>query len=520
MNKQRKDKLFSSSKRCCISNKCISGTSKEVVFVDYIPDYLKKMGYEMIKVKLAILMILFCLFPVSAQFAYDDNTLPTLNPTQNGTTIIINSTGMNISGLSSTIANSTYWKLDGTNVPTANWNMNNFSFLGLRNLNFSTVFGINPSISTDGGANLFLRALTHNIMSDLIDLGTGTNTAVSLTFNAGNDEGFILYSNGTFSSLGIDNFETNKPWFFDTYINISTTVNGTIFNGNGTGLKGICLSNGTGCSATSFNNTNVAYLNNSQIFTGLNNFTRNTIMSNLTVNNLTVLNFSSFYNNISLLPNRAIQLGGAGAYVSGDGTTAQLSGTIGWINAVILQTCTGGFTACAFNFLTSGGTNGVLTFTNSSGRSYWTLTRTGNQYVPVVFSTWYPNELTTYFNFTTSGGRNDTFNLNFNNTVINRDVNITRNLNVLGNITSKTISLSNTTNSGMDRCTLVAGVCTINNNRVTLNTNIFCTAQTLAGVALGQGLAVTARVAGVHYNITSGSALDTSIIACLLVEPS
>lgn len=99
------------------------------------------------------------------------------------------------------------------------------------------------------------------------------------------------------------------------------------------------------------------------------------------------------------------------------------------------------------------------------------------------------------------------------------NVKTTNNMTALNLVQAKQLSLSNSTNSGTDRCTLAAGVCTINNTRVTANTNIFCMAQSLGTVTLGQGIAVTARLAGVSYSLTSGSLTDTSVVACMLVEP-
>lgn len=115
------------------------------------------------------------------------------------------------------------------------------------------------------------------------------------------------------------------------------------------------------------------------------------------------------------------------------------------------------------------------------------------------------------------------FSVDYTNVAFFNNSNIfTKSQSFLGsNITNVSqITMVNATNNGMDRCTLVNGVCTISNTRVTANTNIFCTEQSLGTVTLGQGVAVSGRLAGVSYNITSGSLTDTSIVACILVEPS
>jgi hypothetical protein len=98
-------------------------------------------------------------------------------------------------------------------------------------------------------------------------------------------------------------------------------------------------------------------------------------------------------------------------------------------------------------------------------------------------------------------------------------------LNSTGNITAKdyivgkNLRIMNTTNSGMDRCTMASGVCTIANTRVTNNTNIFCQIQQSAGT-LGSMLYISSRNVNINYTITDlGGTLDTSIVGCLLIEP-
>lgn len=82
------------------------------------------------------------------------------------------------------------------------------------------------------------------------------------------------------------------------------------------------------------------------------------------------------------------------------------------------------------------------------------------------------------------------------------------------------LSIAEGSNAKMGTCTLVAGTCTFTTTAVTANSRIFCTAQSLGTVTAGQGIAVSARTAGTSYTVTSGSAIDTSVIACMLVEPS
>lgn len=90
--------------------------------------------------------------------------------------------------------------------------------------------------------------------------------------------------------------------------------------------------------------------------------------------------------------------------------------------------------------------------------------------------------------------------------------NITKTLGV------QALSISNNTNQGMNRCTLVSGVCVVPNTRVTTNTNIFCFEQTQGGTIGSIG--ISGRNAGVNYTVSSSNVLDTSIVACMLIEPT
>lgn len=98
------------------------------------------------------------------------------------------------------------------------------------------------------------------------------------------------------------------------------------------------------------------------------------------------------------------------------------------------------------------------------------------------------------------------------------------NTNVYSNLTLKdrlfvngNLYFRNATNTIMDRCTLSSGACTIANTQVTANTNIFCFEQTQGGTVGSIG--VSGRNAGVNYSIASSNVLDTSIVACTLINP-
>lgn len=68
--------------------------------------------------------------------------------------------------------------------------------------------------------------------------------------------------------------------------------------------------------------------------------------------------------------------------------------------------------------------------------------------------------------------------------------------------------------------TLVGGTVTVLTAKVTASSRIFVTVQALGGIAAPVGVAVTARVAGTSFTITSASELDTSTVAWEIVEPA
>lgn len=70
----------------------------------------------------------------------------------------------------------------------------------------------------------------------------------------------------------------------------------------------------------------------------------------------------------------------------------------------------------------------------------------------------------------------------------------------------------------MGSSTLVAGTVTVATTAVTASTRIFLSVQTAAGTA--GLLAISARVAGTSFTITSSAGTDTSTVAWLLIEPA
>jgi hypothetical protein len=82
------------------------------------------------------------------------------------------------------------------------------------------------------------------------------------------------------------------------------------------------------------------------------------------------------------------------------------------------------------------------------------------------------------------------------------------------------IKIKEGTDACMGLATLVAGVAVVSTTKVTANSRIFLTRQTIAGTP-GTSVDVTARPAGASFTITAqGSILDTSTVAWEIKEPA
>lgn len=68
--------------------------------------------------------------------------------------------------------------------------------------------------------------------------------------------------------------------------------------------------------------------------------------------------------------------------------------------------------------------------------------------------------------------------------------------------------------------TLAAGTVTVPTNKVTANSRIQLTVQSLGTVTAPQPVAVTARTAGTSFTIRSADATDTSTVAWLIITPA
>lgn len=87
-----------------------------------------------------------------------------------------------------------------------------------------------------------------------------------------------------------------------------------------------------------------------------------------------------------------------------------------------------------------------------------------------------------------------------------------------GGLALPSVSIVEGTNAHMGLATLVAGTVTVATNKVAANSRIFLTRQTTGGTA--GDVAVTARVAGTSFTITSLSGSDTSTVAWLIINPA
>lgn len=92
--------------------------------------------------------------------------------------------------------------------------------------------------------------------------------------------------------------------------------------------------------------------------------------------------------------------------------------------------------------------------------------------------------------------------------------------NLVINTAGSGLQIKEGSNARMGTATLTLGTVTVANTSITANTRIYLTVQSLGTVAVATPIAVTARVNGTSFTITSSSATDTSVIAWLLVEPA
>jgi hypothetical protein len=82
------------------------------------------------------------------------------------------------------------------------------------------------------------------------------------------------------------------------------------------------------------------------------------------------------------------------------------------------------------------------------------------------------------------------------------------------------IAVKEGTNATMGTVTLVTGSATINTSKVTANSRIFLTVQSLGTVTSPKPICVFARTPGTSFQIASSDATDTSVIAWWIVEPA
>lgn len=94
----------------------------------------------------------------------------------------------------------------------------------------------------------------------------------------------------------------------------------------------------------------------------------------------------------------------------------------------------------------------------------------------------------------------------------------------LGDLKIKTVGkglqVKEGSNAKMGTVVLSSGTAVVSTTAVTATSRIFLTAQSLGTVSVGQGLAISARTAGTSFTILSGSAVDTSTVAWMIVEPA
>jgi hypothetical protein len=118
------------------------------------------------------------------------------------------------------------------------------------------------------------------------------------------------------------------------------------------------------------------------------------------------------------------------------------------------------------------------------------------------------------------------YNVYINSITASTNTTITKNyaLGVNGNLSLVTagngLSIKEGTNACSGVATLTAGSAVVSTNKVTANSRIQLTIQSLGTVTVPKAIGVTARTAGTSFTITSADATDTSVIHWLLIEPA
>lgn len=250
MKRKNTNKNKNFNKRCVMSNGLVNRNGKEVIFVKYAVDYVKKLGYEIKKYAVALGVLYMLIFFLSihsayAQVTHNNPTLPFIN----------NPSLLNGSSISLTIISNV------SNPLLEDLDMNNFDVLNVsdiygrgsssvkinlnspNSINFNGVTGVNFSIF-DARTNLIRFGHTASPTTLLQILALGGNGA--------------LQWNGT-----------RDAWEFQDDIFLSQ---GEFITGNGSKLSGVCLTNGSGCPsvAGSPNLTNYFLKNQSQTSIGNN----------------------------------------------------------------------------------------------------------------------------------------------------------------------------------------------------------------------------------------------------------
>jgi hypothetical protein len=85
---------------------------------------------------------------------------------------------------------------------------------------------------------------------------------------------------------------------------------------------------------------------------------------------------------------------------------------------------------------------------------------------------------------------------------------------------SKGLYVKEGTNGTMGLATLSSGTVVVSTNKVTANSRILLTAQSLGTVTAPSALTVSARVASTSFTILASQLTDTSTVAWLIVEPA
>lgn len=189
--------------------------------------------------------------------------------------------------------NALFWRLDaGNSPPTSIWNMGGFGF---NNLNMTNDVVLFDDVKLTFGTDEDLK-ISWETFGNRLELRPPENTDINILFQGTDNSGVLRFDEDLDRFVFLDHIQliTNEFFYFGSNAETSFIWNTSDLRINSTGnvvfaddthivvngslITDVCLSDGTNCQSVAGaeqNLTNVAFLNNTQTFTGNNTFSGN-----------------------------------------------------------------------------------------------------------------------------------------------------------------------------------------------------------------------------------------------------